>query len=73
MQEYNYLVYEPTPMGEGIAIALFSTMELATVFMEAYLCKYYHETKLAIMKVKVDGNTNLHSFMNREAFPDDES
>lgn len=33
MGERNYVVYEPTPMGKGIVIAVFKSAEMATFFM----------------------------------------
>lgn len=70
MNEYNYLVYEPTPQGEGIALALFTTMELASVFMDAYFTKFYNERKLAVKKVPVNSSNNLQSYMAIDVYSD---
>ena len=70
MSEYNYLVYEPTPQGEGIAIALLSTMEQASVFMDAYFTKFYNERKLAVKKVPVNSSNNLQSYMAIDVYSD---
>lgn len=70
MSEYNYLVYEPTPQGEGIAIALFTTMELASVFMDAYFTKFYNERKLAVKKVPVNSSNNIQSYMTIDVYSD---
>lgn len=70
MSEYNYLVYEPTPQGEGIAIALLTTMEQASVFMDAYFTKFYNERKLAVKKVPVNSSNNLQSYMAIDVYSD---
>lgn len=70
MGEYNYLVYEPTPQGEGIAIALFADMKQASIFMEAYFTEYYNERKLAVQKVPVNGSNNIHSYMGIDVYSD---
>lgn len=67
MGERSYLVYEPTPKGAGIPIALFSSMELATMFIASYFEKYYYEPNLAIKQVQVNDKNNLHSYMNMPA------
>ena len=72
MGEYCYIVYEPTPMGEGIPIAMFSNMELASIFMASYFEKYYHEQKLAVKKVQVDGSCSLSTIFQRETEYSDE-
>lgn len=64
MGEKSYLVYEPTPLGGGIPIGLFSSIELATLFISAYLEKYYHQAHLSVLQVDVNNKNNLHSFMN---------
>lgn len=70
MGEYNYLVYEPTPQGEGIALALFSSMELASIFMDAYFTKFYNERKLAVRKIPVNGDNDLNSYMAIDVYSD---
>jgi hypothetical protein len=70
MNEYNYLVYEPTPQGEGIALAIFTTMEQASIFMDAYFTKFYNERKLAVKKVPVNNSNNLQSYMAIDIYSD---
>jgi hypothetical protein len=70
MGEYNYLVYEPTPQGEGIAIALFVDMKQASIFMEAYFAEYYNERKLAVRKIPVNGDNDLYSYMAIDVYSD---
>jgi hypothetical protein len=70
MSEYNYLVYEPTPHGEGIALAVFTTMEQASIFMDAYFTKFYNERKLAVKKVPVNSSNNLQSYMAIDVYSD---
>lgn len=65
MNEKSYLVYEPTPLGEGIPIALFSSLELAMVFVQAYMEKYVYQAHLSIKKVDVNDKNNLHSHMHQ--------
>ena len=70
MNEYNYLVYEPTPQGEGIALAVFTTMEQASVYMDAYFTKFYNERKLAVKKVPVNSSNNIQSYMAIDVYSD---
>lgn len=63
MGQRHYLVYEPTPKGGGIPIALFDNIESATLFIQAYCVKYYREAHLCIMQVDVNGKTCLNSYM----------
>ena len=70
MGEYNYLVYEPTPQGEGIALALFTSMELASIFMDSYFTKFYNERKLAVRKIPVNADNDLNSYMTIDVYSD---
>lgn len=73
MGECCYIVYEPTPMDEGIPIAMFANMELASIFMTSYFEKYYHEQKLAVKKVQVDGSCSLSTIFQRDfEYPESE-
>lgn len=66
MGERNYVVYEPTPMGEGIVIAVFKSAEMATFFMQSYLEKFYNEPTIAVKQVSVNGNTTIDKYMKME-------
>lgn len=63
MGQKHYLVYDPFPKGGGIPIALFDSIECATMFIQAYFEKYYNEPSLCIMAVDVNGATCLSSYM----------
>lgn len=63
MGQKHYLVYDPFPKGGGIPIALFDSIELATMFIQAYFEKYYNEPSLCIMTVDVNDATCLSSYM----------
>ena len=66
MSERNYVVYEPTPNGEGIVIAVFDTIEMATLFISAYLEKFYNESNIAIKRISVNDSTTIKRYMEME-------
>ena len=66
MGERNYVVYEPTPMGGGIVIAVFKSAEMATFFMQSYLEKFYNEPTIAVKQVSVNGGTTIDKYMEME-------
>ena len=66
MGERNYVVYEPTPMGKGIVIAVFKSAEMATFFMQTYLEKFYNESTIAVKQVSVNGDTTISKYMEME-------
>lgn len=57
MGERNYVVYEPTPLGIGIIVAVFVSEYAAQQFITSVAGDY------AIAEVEVDGSTSIHRFM----------
>ena len=68
MGESNYLVYEVTPLGDGIAVGLFASLEMALKFMQAYIESFYAEPEisLAVRKLSVNDSTSIHRYMKSE-------
>lgn len=59
MGERNYVVYEPTPLGIGIIVAVFVSEYAAQQFITSVAGDY------AIAEVEVNGSTSIHRYMDR--------
>lgn len=58
MGEHNYVVYEPTPLGIGIIIAVFVSEYAAQQFITSVAGDY------AIAEVEVNGSTSIRRYMD---------
>ena len=58
MGERNYVVYEPTPLGTGIIIAVFVSKIAAKEFIINVAGDY------AIAEVEVNGSTSIRRYMD---------
>ena len=56
MGERNYVVYEPTPLGTGIIIAVFVSEIAANLFISNIAGEY------AIAEVEVNDDTSIHRY-----------
>ena len=57
MGEKNYVVYEPTPLGKGIIVAVFVSEYAAKQFITSVAGDY------AIAEVEVNGSTSIQNYM----------